>query len=694
MLNELIDLASSLDKANIATKEWHKDLKALPNATIKKPCFIVYLSQDSSIHEIIASYDENIKNLRKWEPSNGNSFPGFNIAPLYRITGDEQKKNLKSWREGKEPVDINILREWCSDKTDNWSNKIINKLKKCLKEIPQSLNEIIESSDSNNSMSMLIQRVIKIAEPKDFRSSLEQYLWDEITKKTSLKTILSILIHEGNSKIIKKEDIEKDCGSLSVFLDIPDWSEHPVASKVSIEALNLSLLSGKDKDRPINIFDAFGNANTGNNEKLPSVKLPIIENVKLRAMNSESVCQYRYGTIDAMSFPVGYDSRKRAKGALEWLGNEALEGQTWGRSDEKELIFAYPSILPPSPVRLTNCFGAGQIINSETRFADAAQDVITGLLGISKDLRNLNLSVFSLKKMDKARTKVVFHRNYTAQRLKDAAQEWQVGCANIPEIIIKAWGKEKGQWEIRKPLVPYPLQIAQCLNRIWKTDGTSISKIKTIQPSNGLELLLENKSERFVPYLLNTLLNNAKGMLVHLGSSIIRNDVISLHGDNIQKLLVPSILGLLLYKLHYKKEDYMNDAAFLVGRMLKLADELHALYCKEVRDNNLPPQLIGNTLMTAALDSPEQALAQLALRLKPYYGWAKTFQKEGDSSKLAGYFIGQYAETASQLSTFKLPTRLNDAERAQVLLGYLAKNPKIKSDSNKKSNNEESIESK
>ena len=119
----------------------------------------------------------------------------------------------------------------------------------------------------------------------------------------------------------------------------------------------------------------------------------------------------------------------------------------------------------------------------------------------------------------------------------------------------------------------------------------------------------------------------------------------------------------------------MNNAPFLVGKMLKLADELHALYCKEMRDNKLPPQLVGNTLMTAALDSPVQALSQLALRIKPYYGWAQTF-RGAESGKLVGYFIGLFGDTASQLAKLELPSRFNDAERAQLLLGYLAAHPK------------------
>ena len=37
MLNELHQLSVALDKANITPKDWHKELRPLPNVTPKKP---------------------------------------------------------------------------------------------------------------------------------------------------------------------------------------------------------------------------------------------------------------------------------------------------------------------------------------------------------------------------------------------------------------------------------------------------------------------------------------------------------------------------------------------------------------------------------------------------------------------------------------------------------------------------------
>ena len=106
--------------------------------------------------------------------------------------------------------------------------------------------------------------------------------------------------------------------------------------------------------------------------------------------------------------------------------------------------------------------------------------------------------------------------------------------------------------------------------------------------------------------------------------------------------------------------------------MLKLADELHALYCKEVRKNSLPPQLLGNALMVAALDSPTQAIAQLALRIAPYLGWAKTNSTE--SAGLSRYVLKEFGLVEAKLRDTALPGRLDDPARAQLLLGYISSN--------------------
>ena len=676
MLNELYHLSIALERAGIAPSDWHKDLKPLPNASERKPCYRTLINPDGSISGIETMKKELVACLRKWEPSNGNSFPGFNIQPLYRLADEDKKKRLKKWRGGKEPIDFTLLKEWCADvATKNWDAKFGKKMDKCLGTIPGELQE--KCADIPNDFSALkdlFERVMKLGNGRsaEFFQSLDSYLWRSLEKNDHDLSLLSLLIHEGSPGMRP----ENDCGSVSVFLDVPDWKEYPVAHEETIKAINAHLhtsASARSIETGNESDDAFGYSIRGMQGKLPEVKLPVLGGVKLRAMTSESPCQYRYGTIDAASFQIGADSRKRVKGALEWLSDKTREGETWGRADGKELLFAYPAILPKAPLKLTACFGAGKTEDTEARFENYAKDVVDCLKGLGRSLKEIELRVFSLRKMDKARTKIVFHRNYSAQRLADAAREWQQGCANIPVIRIRSWGEEKGKTILAAPETPFPLQIAECLNRVWKLDGTSKCEVNSFPKSTGIELLLnESTALRYVPHLLTVALQNGKGLFLSLGNILHRNEVIKLDGFNKHKQLMPAIMGLLLWKLGIGKESYMNHPPYLVGRMLKLADDLHALYCKEVRKNNLPPQLLGNALMVAALDSPTQALAQLALRIAPYLGWART--NSTASAGLSRYFLKEFGLLEANLRDVALPTRLDDAARAQLFLGYISGN--------------------
>jgi hypothetical protein len=676
MLNELYQLSAVLKDKGIRPYSWHKDLKPLPNISNKKPCYRILISSDGSISGIEPMEKELAGCLRKWETSNGNSFPGYNIQPLYRIADEDNKKRLKKWREGNDQIDLNLIKEWCAkEQAKNWDAKFDKKMNKCLGVIPQELQKrCADISSDFISLKKLCERVVEWGNDCSvkFFQALESHIYASLEREEHTPSLLSILIHEGSSR--KKP--EKDRGSVSVFMDVPDWKEYPVAHEETIKCINEHLLNSTnagDTNTENETEDAFGYASCGNKDKLPEVKLPIIGGIKLRAMNSESPCQYRYGTIDANSFRIGADSRKRTKGALEWLGSDEHEGKTWGRADRKELIFAYPAVLPDAPLKLAACLGARKTDDTEARFENYAKDVVDCLNGLGQSLKEIELRVFSLRKMDKARTKVVFHRNYSAQRLADAAREWQQGCANIPVIQIKSWGKEKGETIQAEPETPFPLQIADCLNRVWKQDGTSKCEVKSISKSAGIELMLdESAALRQVLHLLNVTLQNSKGLFFSLGDSLHRNEIFKLDGFNKHKQLMPAILGLLLWKLGIGKESYMNHPPYLVGRMLKIADELHALYCKEMRKDKLPPQLLGNALMVAALDSPTQALAQLALRIAPYLGWARTNSTE--SVGLSRYFLKEFGLVEAKLRDATLPLRLDDPAKAQLLLGYISGN--------------------
>jgi hypothetical protein len=58
----------------------------------------------------------------------------------------------------------------------------------------------------------------------------------------------------------------------------------------------------------------------------------------------------------------------------------------------------------------------------------------------------------------------------------------------------------------------------------------------------------------------------------------------------------------------------------------------------------------------------------------PYQAWAKTAGGEG--AGLAKYFLSELGKACSDVALADIPRRCADADKAQMLLGYLAKTEK------------------
>lgn len=131
----------------------------------------------------------------------------------------------------------------------------------------------------------------------------------------------------------------------------------------------------------------------------------------------------------------------------------------------------------------------------------------------------------------------------------------------------------------------------------------------------------------------------------------------------------------------------MKESAFLLGRCLRVTDEIHRLYCEVVRKKELPPELCGSSLLVSMMESPVTTLSQLAMRSAPYVKWAcayhddKAVKKTIDGAEikiivLVKSWWKRWSEIADQLHLLEWPKRLTPEERAQVFLGYLASFPK------------------
>ena len=709
MLNELKTLSDSIRAAGISGDDWDDKFKEIK---VKgSPCFAVSLSDEGEIADIRFLAPEKAKVLRTWQGgSNGECFPSFNFLPFYEL--DEDKGKSLSPSQKSTAIKSFVAAFLSSDECPTEVGPVVlsnrekadRKTAKCLGAIANSFFAIVADGlspiDPFVRFRIAVSKLIVGSCADSFNKKILAYLRRNVTENVALQkdlpTIFSILFKKSLDVVL--------------FFDIADPSTSPIASEESMRTINAKLLAAKgasDSTSTGTEADAFGNvvSVTEISGKLPEVKLPgVLANTKLRSMSGESKCQIRYGRVDAESFPVGDEVRKATKSALAWISSPEREGKTWAIAGTNELVFAYPKSMPKTPPLLARLFGNGRSsteegVATEARFEEYAKAALSGIKSLSQGVSpNTEIEVFAIKKADTARRKIVFYRNYSLAMLEAAVKDWLAGVRNIPEIRFRKWPRlakgEKAKKGSRPVLAefraPLPLATVGLVYEVWSQDGNEKAEPKFraaplyegVPVFDGLELFLSDSVRTgLAQRMLALLLQNSAGLCAAVGNLSHRSkgDVVTnIRAVTHLETALP-LFGILLHKLNRTKETYMENTPYLIGRFLNLADGLHAVWCRNVKEKDpLPPQLLGSSLFASFHLNPVQAFASASLRMKPYLDWAKTNQTKDVA--LSRWYLGEFGRVSAAIVKSGIPTRLSDTDKAEMLLGYLASSGKSGSD--------------
>lgn len=703
MLNELFHLSESMKRADVTHQSWHRHFKECPQGG---KAFFVELDDQGRVENV--SPITNRSGLRKYEKAAGYSFPSFNVPPLLQLVSDQDKQRaakLKKILGSKKPfeeTECNAeLKYLLSVSVSGWvrsdknprARDPMDKLNNCLSSVTEVLAAILGegSSETTRSFVELIRRA----------KQTDGYAIHEQLKEIAINGIKSNRFKAQEWMDVLFFHSGKKPKNIAIVLELVDQSQftYPANHQVVQAWVNDRLMeaeSAEEKQKDVIAEDAFAVEGGGMNEKFPEVKIPVLGNVKLHAMSGESPCQKRYGSSGAKSFLTSRPARQNMKNALEWITKEERCGKTWSNVSSlgptKAVLISYPSELPLDPPELAGLFGGVEEAQSDpdgSRFEACARRVTRTLKGHTASPVNAELRVFVLIKPDGFRTKVLHNSRYTVQQLLDSADEWQTFCRNSPPVMIRQFGTKKGDKPIwRTPLIPYPTEVVWCLNTAWQRMGTHAETTFGLQIVDGLSLLLAGGPvlESVVTRSLRAITSNSVSLLLAIGQAAHQGMVHPMNATyGKQALLLPSILGLLLRKLGYMKETIMKEPPYLIGKLLSLADQLHVKYCQEVRKGQVPPQLVGNALMTSAMETPKKALSLFWQRIKPYYAWAQTVQG-GDNVRLVKYFLGEMGRVSTALAKMDLPNRSSETDKVAMLLGYLSRSEKLNYNSEKITN--------
>jgi len=458
--------------------------------------------------------------------------------------------------------------------------------------------------------------------------------------------------------------------------------------------------------QPSRAIDAYTGKECVIPNKFPEPKLAVLGNTRLFSNNTtEANCFYRYGLGDTETIKTSSETAEKMAGALFTLGGDdmaliALGGRPsvgktcrsipGNRGDKPDLLIAYLEDEPDASDPFVELFSNEAETYDASDFAASTKPVLDSLEGRVAANPNQRIRLIAIAAIDKANKQISLNRDYTVREVVDAAKAWQVGAANCPPVSLPFFDKQVKKPVSKDRTVPSPLETAIVLNKVWASNaesGFSQEFQRIVSVSDAYDIFLAPDIVRGAKtrFAFGVLLTRMRDVFAAAGALKATSDFKSLgEPARWQVLKAMALIGIFLQQQGKKHEVFMKEPIYRVGRLLALADSLHFQYCKWVRTSDekrktgkvdTPSELLGNALFNAALDNPVVALARLAERIRPYKGWADTYS--GEDAGLVHWFVRQMAECEKQIDDLSiLPKRMADVHKAQLLLGYLADNPK------------------
>ncbi|MBI3524422.1 MAG: hypothetical protein HY066_07810 [Betaproteobacteria bacterium] len=536
------------------------------------------------------------------------------------------------------------------------------------------------------------------------------------------KDELEALIHLVVGKRVKKKSVVEKIESAQLCIDYYD----PISPAATIYTRTTHPVVKRQLPKS----DVKGIcALTGEKMSLLETKFPLWDGKlfvsSVYSKNEAAPCNARYGRAGLAGFQVSEQLARWLPSGLEQMTDAGREGKTWTKlyngkynrerkREEQDLLLVYPS-FPVGELSTIDVFtpridrDRDEEDEKKQRFETLAEHLCTQLkaaIAIPQQVPSY-LQVLLVRKVSEGQIQLVFSDCPTVEHFEEALGAWKASGRNLPPMLKVPLPSKRGAGEIRwfVPRLLFPEEISRLLMHQWMRDGTESSRVEA--PSIGMvfdlflrkEGVWEGHAERLLELTLarSATLLTAAGHLLHKYAD---ND--PEHWPTKWHEFVPktaagkmdekkpdpryhfartiSLIGSLLHAMNSTTNDYMNQSAFYVGKLLAMMDELHKCYCVAVREGDIPNALIGNGLLGRAAESPARAIEELLDRSRIYLGWAKTAEisvganeqkkKAVSSAREVLLLAGPLAEQLHAADG--LESELTPVRKAHLFLGYLA----------------------
>ncbi|MCX6179287.1 MAG: hypothetical protein NT163_07990 [Chlorobiales bacterium] len=685
MLSELYTLHESLRRCGIVPEKsdtwitYHK----------KEDGFVVGLDEEGEVKRIEYLPKQRMAEVWKAAPSNHHSFPALNLkVPVWQPS--ESVESIRASLKGKKgKVRVEQVKAICNASAlcphgkGQSLDQYLQNFSKRLTAFPKELDLIIRPVlDADCIVLDLLNRVQKI------RNQSGQFLrqLSELAINASLDGRLDSweLVERLLLGMWDEKENNYKSFDIPIVLDVDNYSDFSfrIFDGLVKKQVNDALFQHKGVGIGQGVCALSGESGELENDKFPQPKLPILGPSYLYSMNKDAKCHTRYGRISTASYPVNKELAVELQNSLLFITANEREGKTWcsvpgSSKKERDILIAY---LEKMPVNDIDFSFLGEQENMEGEFEASAKQVCEALRGNPMISADDELRIFVLKSVDKARRQVLFNSVFSVSKIINGNELWLKGATNHPLFSLTIPLKKGEKAKALAPFCPSPSAVMRFFHFQWIRNGQEKSEVHGCRLSDVFDLMFADSelSKKLCIKFLKLVLRQVHPLLIGVGGAlhlgqVNRNVQYSLDKYSIESkkatLVAVSLISILLYKLGFKKEDYMNEIAFQIGRILSLVDTLHREYSKVVRDD-IPNQLLGNSMMKTALDNPQRALARLNQRLLVYKAWV---DKGGEEARLAKWAVGEMGKIARGLENCDLDIRLDDIGQAKMLLGYLAR---------------------
>jgi hypothetical protein len=655
MLNELYTLNRSLKRFNVAVEETHPWVKRLGRANV----LIASVDASGVVTGVELMQKQDAVTLFQIQKSFHSNFPKLNWdSPMWNLGPDAQE--VRDWQAcPNEDVKqrVSLLRRACAGaELKPEQIHALAKMRELCGELASRFGEGEESEFA--AFRVLLNRLLtSTVSPGEWvRSLSDAALASAESGPPELHAVVETLLAGKKGKVPILFDLA-DCTKFRCRVASPRmggyFSRRLAATETAGTGGGRCALTGLEM--PLE------------RDKLPSPRLPGLGDAYLFSMNEKTPCQTRYGRIGMEIFPIGEKTAIELNAALVHLTTADREGKNWsripGRIKKKlNLLLVYLESTPLLEARIAEMFSEPS--EADALYIAVCEEVGKALRGRGARESDL-LHLFVLNKIDPGRVQVELSDSFTAGQAIQGGEEWVRGCGNRPRLPLKD-----------DEYVPSPTDVMRCLQMMWERGGKGYSDAPGCRLADVYDLLIAGRpgAAGAAGTLLRLTLRRTADLLIAIGHAVHRGGREAWKGISREAgknpVIAAALFGITLGRLGERKEIYMQEPAFLVGRLLSLADTLHAQYCEVERKKDTPPQLLGNALIPTAISDPNKGLARMLQRIRIYQAWARGQKGTG----LARWSCGEMGKIANELAG-RLPSgrRFTDAEQAQLLLGYLAR---------------------